>query len=60
MIFRWTTDDQKLLAELEKNAKKNEKKMQKRSGFMARLEEMQRQQQKMARENAKAQQKRMR
>ncbi len=60
MIFRWTTDDQKLLAELEKNAKKNEKKMQKRSGLMARLEEMQRQQQKMARENAKAQQKRMR
>ena len=41
-------------------SKKNEKKMQKRSGLMARLEEMQRQQQKMARENAKAQQKRMR
>ncbi|MBQ2540873.1 MAG: membrane protein insertase YidC [Paludibacteraceae bacterium] len=60
MIFRWTTDDKKLLAEMEKNAKKNEKKAQKRSGFMARLEEMQRQQQKMARENAKAQQKRMR
>ena len=60
MIFRWTTDDKKLLAEMEKNAKKNEKKAQKRSGFMARLEEMQRQQVKMARENAKAQQKRMR
>ena len=60
MIFRWTTDDKKLLAEMERNAKKNEKKAQKRSGFMARLEEMQRQQQRMARENAKAQQKRMR
>lgn len=60
MIFRWTTDDKKLLAEMEKNAKKNEKKAQKRSGFMARLEEMQRQQQKMAREQAKAQQKRLR
>ncbi|MBR6017365.1 MAG: membrane protein insertase YidC [Paludibacteraceae bacterium] len=60
MIFRWCTDDKKLLAEMEKNAKKNEKKAQKRSGFMARLEEMQRQQQKMAREQAKAQQKRMR
>lgn len=58
MIFRWAVDDKKVLAEMEANAKK--KSTQKKSGFAARLEAMQREQQRMAREQAKEQQKRMR
>jgi len=58
MIFRWATDDEKLLAELEANAKKNASKP--KSGFMARLEKMQQEQQRMAREQAKAQAKKYR
>ena len=58
MIFRWSIDEKKLLAEMEANAKKKEGK--KKSGFMERLEKMQREQQRMARENAKAQAKKMR
>ena len=56
MIFRWAIDDKKVLAEMEAKAKK--KGAPKKSGFMARLEAMQREQQRMARENAKAQQRR--
>ena len=56
MIFRWSIDDKKVLAEMEANAKK--KGSQKKSGFAARLEAMQREQQRLARENAKAQMKR--
>ena len=56
MIFRWTTDDKKVLAEMEANAKK--KGNQKKSGFAARLEAMQREQQRLAREQAKAQMRR--
>ena len=51
MIFRWTTDDKKVLAEMEANAKK--KGSPKKSGFAARLEAMQREQQRLAREQAK-------
>ena len=58
MIFRMSIDEKKLLAEMEANAKKKEGK--KKSGFMERLEKMQREQQRMARENAKAQQRKMR
>ena len=58
MIFRWSIDDKKVLAEMEANAKK--KGTQKKSGFAARLEAMQREQQRIAREQAKEQQKRMR
>ncbi len=58
MIFRMSIDEKKLLAEMEANAKKKEGK--KKSGFMERLERMQREQQRMARENAKAQQKKYR
>ena len=58
MIFRWSIDDKKVLAEMEANAKK--KSTQKKSGFAARLEAMQREQQRIAREQAKEQQKRMR
>lgn len=56
MIFRWSIDDKKVLAEMERNAKK--KGSQKKSGFAARLEAMQREQQRLARENAKAQMRR--
>ena len=56
MIFRWAINDKKVLAEMEAKAKK--KGTQKKSGFMARLEAMQREQQRMARENAKAQMRR--
>ena len=56
MIFRWTTDDKKVLAEMEANAKK--KGSSKKSGFAARLEAMQREQQRLAREQAKAQMRR--
>ena len=56
MIFRWAIDDKKVLAEMEANAKK--KGTQKKSGFAARLEAMQREQQRLAREQAKAQMKR--
>ena len=52
MIFRWTLDDKKMLAEIEANKKKKAGKP--KSGFMERLEKMQREQQRLARENAKA------
>ena len=52
MIFRWTLDDEKMLKEMEENKKKKAGKP--KSGFMARLEAMQREQQRLARENAKA------
>ena len=51
MIFRWTLDDKKMLAEIEANKKKRAGKP--KSGFMQRLEAMQKEQQRMARENAK-------
>lgn len=49
LVFRYTVDEEKLLAQLEANKKKPKKK----SGFMARLEEAQRMQQQQARGNAK-------
>ena len=58
MIFRWSIDDEKLLKQMEENAKK--KGTQKKSGFMARLEKMQQEQLRMAREQAKANAKKMR
>ena len=59
MIFRASIDEKKLLAEMEANAKKKANNP-KKSGFMERLERMQREQQRMARENAKAQAKKLR
>ena len=59
MIFRWSIDDKKLLAQMEENARKRAS-QPKKSGFMARLEAMQKEQQRMARENAKAQAKKYR
>ena len=56
MIFRWTLDDEKMLKEMEENKKKKAGKP--KSGFMARLEAMQREQQRLACENAKAASKR--
>ena len=58
MIFRLAIDDKKVLAQMEANAKK--KSTQKKSGWQERLEQMQREQQRLAREQAKAQQKKMR
>ena len=58
MLFRWSIDDEKLLAQMEANAKKQESKP--KSGLMARLEKMQQEQQRMAREQAKANAKRYR
>ena len=52
MIFRWTLNDKKMLEEIEKNKKKKAGKP--KSGFMQRLEQMQREQQRLAREQAKA------
>jgi YidC/Oxa1 family membrane protein insertase len=49
LVFRYTIDEEKLLAQLEANKKKPKKK----SGFMARLEEAQRMQQQQMRENNK-------
>lgn len=57
MIFRWTTDDQKILAEMEANAKKKAN-AKPRSGLAARLQKMQQEQLRQARENAKQQAKR--
>ena len=56
MIFRWTLNDEKMLKEIEENKKKKAGK--KKSGFMARLEAMQREQQRLARERAKEAQRR--
>lgn len=57
MIFRWTTDDQKILAEMEANAKKKAT-AKPQSGLAARLQKMQQEQLRQAREQAKAQAKR--
>lgn len=51
-IFRWTIDEKKLLEKLHAKRAKNERNP-KKSGFMARLEKMQREQQAYAREQAK-------
>lgn len=55
-IRHWVIDEDKVRAEMAENAKKPRKK----SGFMARLEEAQRQQQQMMREQAKQQAKKRR
>ena len=52
MIFRWSIDDKKLLEEMENNAKKKANKP--KSGLMARLEAMQKEQLRAAKEQAKA------
>ncbi len=54
MIFRWTTDDEKILREMEANAKKKAN-AKPASGLMGRLQKMQQEQLKQAREQAKAQ-----
>ena len=59
MIFRWTTDDAKILREMQEKAKKKEANANKpQSGLMARLQKMQQEQLKQAREQAKQQAKR--
>ena len=56
IILRRTTDEDKLLADLE--AKKKDPKQMKKTGFAARLEAMQKQQEQMAKERANKQNKR--
>ena len=56
MIFRWTTNDEKILAAMERNAAKRESKP--KSRWMQKLEELQREQQRLAREQAKKSQRR--
>lgn len=51
-IFRWSIDDKKLLKKMQEKQAKNAKNP-KKSGLMARLEKMQREQQAYAREQAK-------
>lgn len=51
-IFRWTINDEKLLAKLHEKRKKNEK-APKKTGFAARLEKMQREQMAYQREQMK-------
>jgi len=61
MIFRWTLNDKRVLEDMARaQAKKAAKGGKKKSGFMARLEEMQREQQKRMREQVKEQSKQMR
>ncbi len=55
IVFRMSVNDQKVLAKLEKNKNKPAKK---KSGFMARLEEAQRQQQALAKQRAQQNRKR--
>lgn len=53
-IIRWTINEEKLLAELKAKGKANAKNPKKKGGgFMARLEQMQKEQQKAIRDNAK-------
>ena len=52
LIFRWAIDDEKLLREMQAKQAKNAAKP-KKSGFMARIEKMQREQQQYMREQAK-------
>jgi YidC/Oxa1 family membrane protein insertase len=53
IVLRRTTDEDKLLAQLEANKAKNKNK--KKSGFAARLEAMQKEQERLAKERAKRQ-----
>lgn len=52
-IIKATVNEEKLLAELHAKGKANEKKPRKSGGFMERLERMQKEQQRLARENAR-------
>ena len=57
MIFRWTLDDKRMLAEMEKAKLKKKNSPKRKSGFMARLEAMQKEQQARMREQIKEQSK---
>ena len=52
-IIKASINEEKLLAQLHAKGKANEKKPKKAGGFMERLERMQKEQEKLARENAK-------
>lgn len=53
MIFRWAIDDKKILAEMERKKAMKGSAPKKKSGFAARIEKMQREQQAYMREQAK-------
>ena len=55
MIFRWTLNDKRMLEEMEKAKAKKKNAPKKKSGFMARLEAMQKEQQARMREQIKEQ-----
>ena len=57
MIFRWTLNDKRMLEEMEKAKAKKKNAPKKKSGFMARLEAMQKEQQARMREQIKEQSK---
>lgn len=52
-IFRWSINEEKLLKKMQEKQAKNAKNPKKKGGLMARLEKMQREQQQLAKENAK-------
>ena len=60
MIFRWSVDDKKLLAQMEENARKRASRPAKSGGLMERLAKIQQEQQRLAREQAKQQAKKYR
>ncbi|MBR4460188.1 MAG: membrane protein insertase YidC [Paludibacteraceae bacterium] len=55
MIFRWTLNDKRMLEEMERAKAKKKSAPKKKSGFMARLEAMQKEQQARMREQIKEQ-----
>ncbi|MBO7546239.1 MAG: membrane protein insertase YidC [Paludibacteraceae bacterium] len=55
MIFRWTLNDKRMLEEMERAKAKKKNAPKKKSGFMARLEAMQKEQQARMREQIKEQ-----
>ncbi|MBQ0034232.1 MAG: membrane protein insertase YidC [Bacteroidales bacterium] len=59
-IFRWTLNDKRVLADMEKAQAKKGKKVQKKSAFMERLEKMQKEQEARMREQVKQQSKQAR
>lgn len=60
MIFRWTLNDKRMLEQMEKAKQKKKNSPKKKSGFMARLEQMQKEQQARMREQMKEQAKQQR
>ncbi len=56
-IFRWTLNDERVLADMKRQQEKRAKQPKKKSSFMERMEKMQRERQAMMREQIKQQSK---